>query len=120
MLSIFSAGGVWNIIITILGVGALVTAVAQFKYAGQRSYVALIIGLVASIPCTAFLAYGLGLWSAASMVNLEQSPQTVQLMAVAEAYAATALAWGGLMGLLSTVMGTVAIHRHVRAVETHI
>ena len=112
MSEVFAAGGVWNIITTVLCVMAVSVSALQYKDAGKRNYCAPIIGLTLTIAFVSLLAYGLGMWNGLHMAGVAKSPQ---ILTSAEAFAATALAWGGLMGIGSSLFGTVAIQRHIRA-----
>ena len=111
MTELFTAGGYWNLVTTVLALIALTTAALQFKNAGHTNYSVTIVGLTMTIAFVSLLAYGLGMWNGAQMAQGASQPE---LMARAEAFAATALAWGGLMGISSSVFGTIAIQRHVR------
>ena len=93
MTGFFFAGGVWNIVITLVGLVAIGCGALQHRRL-DRDYGPLVLGLTAATFLVAVVAYGVGLWSAVGVVDLADPTNAAAKMAVGMGYASTALGWG--------------------------
>jgi hypothetical protein len=113
MLSFLQAGGIWSVVITFTGLCALAAGICQFRRVGERDYGALIAGLTGLTLCVSLVGYGVGLWSAVGVSDVNQPADAAALMAMALGYASTVLALGGVMTTAALIVGSVAYHRHL-------
>lgn len=111
MTGLFAAGGLWNIVITLLGASAIGVAALQLRAGRRRDDRDLIVGLTCATFLVSVLGYGLGMWEASKAVDFADPGPAAAKMLLAQAYASTALAWGGLMATVAALFGAVAAHR---------
>ncbi len=112
-MGLITAGGYWNIAITLLGVIAFAFNARQLRSPQRDDRVAL-LGTIALIPLVSMLGYGLGMWHAVGIVDQHTPTEATAVMAIAQGYASTVLAWGGLMAAANTLLATVALQRRAK------
>ncbi len=110
MTGFFLAGGVWNIVITLVGLAAIGCGVQQHRNL-DREYGPLLLGLTAATFLVSVVAYGVGKRRAVGVVDLADPTNAAAKMAVGMGYASTALGWGALMATLSAVVGGTGAQR---------
>lgn len=114
MVNVFTYGGLFQYVITVLGLVALGFSILQIIRKGKKDYAALIVGMTAATFLAAVLAYALGMYHTGRTIA-GKGGNHATLAAIAEGISCTALIWGALLCTANVMVGSLACHLHRQA-----
>lgn len=109
MIELFTDGGLFQYLITLLGLLGLVFSILQILRKANSDYRSIIIGLLSATFFIALCGYSVGMHQAANVVS-ERTGDLCEFSMKAEGIANSVLALAGLLCGINAIVGSIACH----------